>query len=214
MLLEKSTQNLFLLVGSDTQKERRKKLSDLQAVPQNETLAVVATGKYIGEGFDLPRLDTLLLTMPVSWKGTLAQYAGRLHRDFAGKKEVKIYDYADIHVPALERMYRKRLKVYSDLGYQIRFGDQENAISRIYDGKTFYQDFIQDITNARRTIFFSSVHICTIRRYKKLLPVLQQIKSSGVSMYVHTGIEASEATDIADEQGRCSCHTEKKLVFQ
>ena len=111
LFLEKSTQNLFLLVGSDTQKERRKKLSDLQAVPQNETLAVVATGKYIGEGFDLPRLDTLLLTMPVSWKGTLAQYAGRLHRDFEGKKEVKIYDYADIHVPALERMYRKRLKI-------------------------------------------------------------------------------------------------------
>ena len=199
LLLEKSTQNLFLLVGSDTQKERRKKLSDLQAVPQNETLAVVATGKYIGEGFDLPRLDTLLLTMPVSWKGTLAQYAGRLHRDFEGKKEVKIYDYADIHVPALERMYRKRLKVYSDLGYQIRFGDQAGSISRIYDGKTYYQDFIQDITNAAHDILLVCPHIHHTQ-IQRLLPVLQQIKSSGVSIYVHTGIEAGEATDIADEK--------------
>ena len=119
----------------------------------------MATGKYIGEGFDLPRLDTLLLTMPVSWKGTLAQYAGRLHRDFEGKKEVKIYDYADIHVLALERMYRKRLKVYSDLGYQIRFGDQENTNRRIYDGKTFYQDFIQDITNTAQDVLLVCTHI-------------------------------------------------------
>lgn len=102
--------HIFMLLGSGKQKEKREKLAALRAVPADESLVVVATGKYIGEGFDEPRLDTILLAMPVSWKGTLAQYAGRLHRNYDGKQEVHIYDYVDIHVPALERMYHKRLK--------------------------------------------------------------------------------------------------------
>ena len=74
-LLEGKVQNVFLLVGSDKQKDKREKLSALQDIPPDEDIVVVATGKYIGEGFDSPRLDTLLLAMPISWKGTLAQYA-------------------------------------------------------------------------------------------------------------------------------------------
>lgn len=77
--------HIFLLLGSGKQKEKREKLAALRAVPASESLAMVATGKYIGEGFDEPRLDTILLAMPVSWKGTLAQYAGRLHRNYEGK---------------------------------------------------------------------------------------------------------------------------------
>ena len=117
MLLEPQVQNVFLMVGSDKPKEKREKLGALQATPANEEVVVVATGKYIGEGFDSPRLDTLLLAMPISWKGTLAQYAGRLHRNYEGKREVRIYDYVDIRIPMLERMYHKRLKGYADLGY-------------------------------------------------------------------------------------------------
>ena len=89
-------QNVFLLVGSDKQKDKREKLAALQNIPSDEAVVVVATGKYIGEGFDSPRLDTLLLAMPISWKGTLAQYAGRLHRNYEGKNEVRIYDYVDV----------------------------------------------------------------------------------------------------------------------
>ena len=77
--LHGKAEHIFLLLGSGKQKEKREKLTALRAVPTGESLAVVATGKYIGEGFDEPRLDTILLTMPISWKGTLAQYAGRLH---------------------------------------------------------------------------------------------------------------------------------------
>lgn len=69
---------------------------ELRAVPADESPAVVATGKYVGEGFDEPRLDTVLLTMPDSWRGMLAQYAGRLHRNYEGKREVRVHDYADI----------------------------------------------------------------------------------------------------------------------
>jgi len=78
--------------------------------PADKQLTLVATGRYIGEGFDEPRLDTLFLTMPISWKGTLQQYAGRLHRLFEDKKEVQIYDYVDTHVRMLEKMYHIALR--------------------------------------------------------------------------------------------------------
>ena len=78
---------------------------------------ILATGSYLGEGFDDARLDTLFLTMPISWRGTLQQYVGRLHRLHENKREVLVYDYADVLVPMLARMYKKRLAGYSALGY-------------------------------------------------------------------------------------------------
>jgi len=80
---------------------------------------IVATGKYIGEGFDLPRLDTLFLAMPIAWRGLLAQYAGRIHRESVGKEQVTIFDYVDASIPMLQRMYNKREKAYKAMGYQI-----------------------------------------------------------------------------------------------
>ena len=84
----------------------------------HEAQVIVATGKYIGEGFDLPRLDTLFLALPIAWKGTLAQYAGRIHREADGKQEVTVYDYLDTGLPMLERMFQKREKGYKAMGYQ------------------------------------------------------------------------------------------------
>jgi superfamily II DNA or RNA helicase len=86
----------------------------------NQPLIITATGKYIGEGFDVPRLDTLFLVMPISWRGTLQQYAGRLHRNFEGKREVLIYDYVDSQIPVFEKMYSKRLAGYSSIGYTVK----------------------------------------------------------------------------------------------
>ena len=80
---------------------------------------LVATGRYLGEGFDDARLDTLFLTMPISWRGTLAQYAGRLHRLHHSKREVRIYDYVDANEPMLSKMARKRLIGYRSLGYEV-----------------------------------------------------------------------------------------------
>lgn len=88
--LQGRVQHISFLLGSDKLKIKREKLEALRSVPKDETLIVVATGKYVGEGFDEPRLDTMLLAMPISWKGTLAQYAGRLHRSYTGKSEVRI----------------------------------------------------------------------------------------------------------------------------
>ena len=88
---------------------------------------ILATGSYIGEGFDDSRLDTLFLTMPISWRGTLQQYVGRLHRIHDGKKVVRVYDYVDAHVPMLARMYEKRLKGYRAIGYELE-GEPDNDL--------------------------------------------------------------------------------------
>lgn len=89
---------------------------------------VVATGKYVGEGFDLPRLDTLFLAMPIAWKGSLAQYAGRIHRESDGKTQVTIHDYVDCGLPMLQRMFNKREKSYKSMGYTVLFsGESDNS---------------------------------------------------------------------------------------
>lgn len=109
--------NLVVLKGGTTEKQRFLALKQLHDVPPNEERAVVATGRYLGEGFDDSRLDTLFLALPISWKGTLAQYVGRLHRAHPGKTEVRVYDYVDGRVPVLKRMFERRFKGYRALGY-------------------------------------------------------------------------------------------------
>jgi superfamily II DNA or RNA helicase len=100
-------------------KQRKKLAESLAAVPRDEPRVILATGSYLGERFDDPRLDTPLLAMPISWKGTLQQYVGRLHRLHENKSEVYVYDYADVMVPMLARMYKRRLAGYSALGYTV-----------------------------------------------------------------------------------------------
>jgi superfamily II DNA or RNA helicase len=155
-LLAGSCSNIVLLVGSDSQKQKREKLDALKRIPVTEPLVVVATGKYIGEGFDEPRLDTLFLAMPIAWKGTLAQYAGRLHRSFDGKIEVRVYDYVDVHVRVLERMYQKRLHGYAELGYQAKVGIGDEKAGIIFDGKNFFTPFSHDISEIAREAFIIS----------------------------------------------------------
>jgi superfamily II DNA or RNA helicase len=102
--------NVITLVGGRSKKENKALLETVNSTPASEPLIIIATGKYVGEGFDVPRLDTLFLAMPFVWQGTLAQYAGRLHRLYDGKKEVRVYDYVDVRVSVLDRMYAKRAK--------------------------------------------------------------------------------------------------------
>jgi superfamily II DNA or RNA helicase len=115
--LQNFTRHLVVLRGGRTAKARRQVASQLADIPDDEERLVLATGRYIGEGFDDARLDTLFLALPVSWKGTLLQYAGRLHRLHPRKSEVRIFDYVDTEVPMLRRMFEKRLKGYRAIGY-------------------------------------------------------------------------------------------------
>jgi superfamily II DNA or RNA helicase/very-short-patch-repair endonuclease len=101
-------------------KKQRQAIADrLASIPDDEPRVILATGKYVGEGFDDSRLDTLFLTLPVSWRGTIAQYAGRLHRLHDGKREVRVYDYADLNVSMLARMFDRRCRGYEDIGYTV-----------------------------------------------------------------------------------------------
>jgi superfamily II DNA or RNA helicase len=109
--------NLIVLQGGMTAKARRSSVDQLASIPDTEERLVLATGRYIGEGFDDARLDTLFLAMPISWKGTLIQYSGRLHRLHPAKTEVRVYDYVDREVPMLLRMFEKRLATYRAIGY-------------------------------------------------------------------------------------------------
>jgi superfamily II DNA or RNA helicase len=115
--LMKFAKNVVVLKGGMTAKQRNQTMKALAAIPDGEERVIVATGRYLGEGFDDARLDTLFLTMPISWRGTLAQYAGRLHRLHAAKREVVIYDYVDRNDPMLTKMAAKRRAGYSALGY-------------------------------------------------------------------------------------------------
>ena len=194
-LLEGQVQNVFLLVGSDRPKEKREKLAALQAIRASEKVVVVATGKYIGEGFDAPRLDTLLLAMPISWRGTLAQYAGRLHRNYEGEHEVRIYDYVDVHIPMLERMYHKRLKGYAELGYQVKCGTSDEPVSMIYDRHGAMPAFEQDLSDAAQSIVIVSPYLQK-GRVGRLLPLLQSTISRGAKITIHTSDDDARVAEI------------------
>jgi len=124
----KFTRHLVVLKGGMTARKRKEAMERLASIPCDEERLILATGRYIGEGFDDVRLDTLFLALPVSWKGTLVQYAGRLHRQRPEKKEVQIYDYVDRNIPMLARMFEKRMKGYRALGYA-KTSDEEPSRS-------------------------------------------------------------------------------------
>ena len=126
--LGRFARNVLFLRGGMGVKQRRAVMRRLEEIPDAEERVLVATGRYIGEGFDDARLDTLFLAMPVAWRGTLAQYVGRLHRMHPAKREVLVYDYTDEAVPTLRRMTQKRIRGYRNLGYSVEQPGAENAM--------------------------------------------------------------------------------------
>jgi len=125
--LAESARNVLVLRGGMGTRERRALMQRLEEIPETEERVLVATGRYIGEGFDDARLDTLFLTMPFSWRGTLARYVGRLHRLHPEKREVRVHDYLDEQVPMLRRMSEKRVAGYRNLGYSVETGDSHGV---------------------------------------------------------------------------------------
>ncbi len=123
-LIAQRVANVFVMAGGMGKKQRKKLAEQIADAPADQPRVIVATGRYLGEGFDDERLDTLFLALPISWRGTLTQYAGRLHRLNGAKKEVLIYDYADLNVPVLAKMYAKRRIGYKAIGYDITTSDR------------------------------------------------------------------------------------------
>jgi superfamily II DNA or RNA helicase len=118
--LGKEVEHCLVLHGRMSKKQRTAVLAELEALDESAPRVLLATGRLIGEGFDHPPLDTLVLAMPISWNGTLQQYAGRLHREHADKQDVRIYDFVEIDQPQLARMWGKRQRGYRAMGYEIK----------------------------------------------------------------------------------------------
>ncbi|HEY3744270.1 MAG TPA: DEAD/DEAH box helicase family protein [Bryobacteraceae bacterium] len=129
----RSVCEVVVLKGGMGKQQRLAASNRLAQIPGDQPRIIVATGSYIGEGFDDPRLDTLFLTMPISWKGTLQQYAGRLHRLYHGKSVVRVYDYVDGQIPVLARMFTRRLRGYQAIGYELGTSIHNSARSRLID---------------------------------------------------------------------------------
>ena len=179
--------NVIRLVGNDSAKAKREVMSRLNDIPANELLIIVATGKYVGEGFDLPRLDTLMLALPVSWKGLIAQYTGRLHRNYPGKNETRIYDYIDLRVPVCDSMYRKRLQGYKAVGYSIAVANEglfaEPTTETIFDASDFEKPFHDDLASAKQSIVISTMRL-RWNKTPRIIDLLAATTLRGISVTI------------------------------
>ncbi len=155
---------VMLLVGSDSAKVKREKLEEIKNSPPEFHFVIVATGTYVGEGFDEARLDTLFLAMPISWKGKIAQYTGRLHRRYEGKESVIVYDYVDVNVGMLVRMYHRRTAAYRQTGYDIALVEAGRKTSILFDKFNYRPIFEEDFLSAQRSVCI----VCPVLREKPL----------------------------------------------
>ena len=181
--LEEVGVETYVLTGEGTNREKRERIERVRNAA-GVHYAIVATGSYIGEGFDLPQLDTLLLASPYSWEGVITQYSGRLHRENEGKDDVMVYDYVDTSVPMLERMYKKRLKTYSKLGYKIAdVSEAQELGARIVTAETWYADFLADISRAGKRVV-ASIPYANPKLVQSMLPEISKTLARGVKIKV------------------------------
>lgn len=185
-LLSTCCKNIITLVGSESMKDKRQKMERLAELSPKEPLVVVATGRYVGEGFDYPRLDTLFLVSPVSWKGIIAQYAGRLHREYHGKTDVRIYDYIDIRLPLCERMYQRRLKGYAAIGYQLLENEPsvtEQHPQSLFSGNNYQASLVEHISQAKHSVLIAAIK-SGLKKQSGLWRALKEAICRGVQVVV------------------------------
>lgn len=232
-MLKPHVANVIRLTGEGTAKNKREALQKLNDIPQDAPLVIIATGKYVGEGFDYPRLDTLFLALPISWRGLVAQYAGRLHRENEGKSDVRVYDYIDIHEPVCESMYRKRLKGYSGIGYRVLSQDSPTLFDttdnlqlsscegQIFNGHTFRMPFTKELKNSRQSIVISSPKLYHTER-NLFIKILKELQANGIEVAIITSAPNGQ-TDFLKSQGLfikivpglslCSCVIDKSTIW-
>lgn len=172
-MLQGQIPDVISLTGNASAKDKKAAFLKIKEIPPGQPLILLATGKYIGEGFDEPRLDTLFLAMSISWKGTVQQYAGRLHRLFDGKENVQIFDYVDSQVRVFAKMYHKRLAGYASLGYKVKGEDiDEHSVNLIFDQHNFRPVYENDLAAAGKEILIVSPFV-TKRRLQQAIPLLR-----------------------------------------
>lgn len=181
--------NVILITGRGTQKQKKEQLEKLNSVQTDESLIILSTGKYAGEGFDFPRIDTLMLVMPFSWKGTLAQYCGRLHRNFKGKDDVRIYDYVDFRISIFDRMYQNRLKGYKQLGYTIKSETcsenikENDVVSKLFSMQDYRPIFEKDIVGTKNRIIITAPYL-SISETQTFTLLASKLLTNGVGIQI------------------------------
>lgn len=184
---------VITLVGSDDQKTRRERLSQIRNLPADQPACIVATDSYVGEGFDEPRLDTLLLAAPVAWEGLLTQLVGRIQREMPGKADVYVYDYVDELVPLFARQWHGRLKAYAKLGYVVRDVGSDAEPSHIVTAGPAATAVLQnDIQRAREKIVLFSAWVVP-KAVAVMEPALCEALARGVEVLVV--VPAKEGAD-------------------
>ncbi|MBO4873323.1 MAG: DEAD/DEAH box helicase family protein [Lachnospiraceae bacterium] len=185
--LSTAAQHVFLLYGDNTQNRNQEIRREMLHVPDNESMLLIATGQKIGEGFDCPRLDTLMLASPVKFDGRLIQYVGRLNRNYAGKQNVVVYDYVDTHIAIFDNQYRNRLAAYKKIGYQIQSGSDvtHQLVNSIYDRGNYAEVFERDMVEAETEIVIASPNIRR-RKIERMLSLLKTRQEAGVKVTVIT----------------------------
>ena len=186
-MLQGVADHVFLLQGGKSLKERAAIREQMAAVRADESLVLVAIGQYVGEGFNYPRLDTMLLAMPISFEGNVEQHAGRLNRDYEGKKDAIIFDYIDQHVPTLKRMYYKRLRAYKKIGYEVcsKVTDKQEVANSIFDSQNYFDVFEKDVVSVSKSIVISSPSF-SFKKVNWLCAESEHLQLRGVSVVVLT----------------------------
>lgn len=170
---------IYELNGKIKETKRKEVLHNLQN--ESSSYVLLATGKYVGEGFDLESLDTICVTMPISWGGLLQQYLGRLQRNLAGKSELLAYDYVDFMIPMFSNMYQKRLTTYRKLGYEVYLDENSREKhSEIFTNQSYYKPLVNDIEKAKKQIVLSVSFL-----NRKITDKLIKLKGNYIELIVY-----------------------------
>ena len=185
--LQGKADHVYLLQGGGSRKAKDKMRIQMRAISDAESIVLVAIDKYIGEGFNFPRLDTMMLTMPAAAEGNIEQFAGRLHRDYETKTEVIIYDYVDSHIRVLEKMYHKRLRTYKKIGYEIcnNINVEKQNANTIFDIDSYEKVYEKDLLEANKEIIISSPGI-NHAKLDAFVKLINQRQEDGIKLTVIT----------------------------
>ena len=193
MIAEKKVNTLIILESSallEQWKDALDKFFDIdEKLPEYKTKTgrIRVRKSLIGEGFDFPRLDTLIMATPVLFRSVVEQYTGRLNRNYAGKKDVIVFDYVDSHIPMFERMYGKRLKAYKQIGYEICSGldCEKQEANAIFDRENYKEVFMRDLFEAEQRIVISS-NVISAKKVYEIINMLKEKQVLGVEVIIVT----------------------------
>ena len=209
VLLSKRGLESLLMSGSQSAKEKRRVAAYLDELKRSGRAALIlSTGKYIGEGFDFPALDTLILATPIAWKGSITQYVGRVSRQYEGKSEILVLDYVDFRVPVLTRMFAKRVKAFKKEGFAITQHGQKPEDELVYTRETYWLLLERDLREVSGPILFSTPYLSP-PRVQRLLPLLKELSESKP---VVVRVPMGTSSTLLESHGITLQHTAEDLV--